>query len=300
MRAVKLARGILPALCTPFDDEGGGVDGRRARALLRHLIDAGSHGFFVCGGTGEGRVLTVPERKQMAEVAASEVAGAVPVILQVGATTTDNAVELAQHAARIGGIDAVASVAPEDRPNDLTAAVKHYAAIGAATDLPFYVYWLAHTADRGVMADQYLEAMEGVPNFSGVKFTDTNFYLFQQLVDLSEGKLNAITGPDEMCLAGMVMGSDAAIGTTYNIMPRLFLQMRRDFEAGNLAAAMAAQTRANRVISALMKVGALAGVKALLGWRGLPVGPPRAVEPLSAEGERQLRQALDSLDFDVA
>lgn len=297
----KIARGIWPALCTPFGDgDGGGVDSHRTRALLRHLIDAGSDGFFVCGGTGEGRVLTVPERKQMAEVTICEVAGAVPVILQVGATTTDNAVDLARHAASIGSIDAVASVAPEDRPNDLAAAVEHYAAIGAATDLPFYVYWLANTADRSVVAEQYLAAMEGVPNFSGVKFTDHNFYLFQQLIDLSDGKLNAITGPDEMCLPGMVMGSDAAIGTTYNIMPRLFLQMRKDFEAGNLADAMLAQTRANRVISALAKVGVLAGTKAMLGWRGVPVGPPRAVEPLSAEGERQLRQALAALDFDVA
>jgi len=297
----KLARGIWPALCTPFDDsDGGGIDGDRTRALLRHLIDAGSHGFFVCGGTGEGRVLTVPERKQMAEVSTAEIAGAVPIILQVGATTTDNAVELARHAASIGGIDAVASVAPEDRPNDLSAAVEHYAAIGAATDLPFYVYWLAQTADRSIVADQYLTAMEAVPNFTGVKFTDTNFYLFQQLIDLSDGKLNAITGPDEMCLPGMVMGSDAAIGTTYNIMPRLFLQMRSDFEVGNITEAMTAQTRANRVISALARVGVLAGVKAMLAWRGVPVGPPRAVDPLTAEGETQLRKAIDSLDFDVA
>ena len=55
----KIARGIWPALCTPFGD-GGGVDDHRTRALLRHLIDAGSNGFFVCGGSGEGRVLTAP------------------------------------------------------------------------------------------------------------------------------------------------------------------------------------------------------------------------------------------------
>ena len=70
------------------------------------------------------------------------------------------------------------------------------------------VYWLAFDADRGLTAHGFLEAMADVPNFSGIKFTDTNFYLFQQLVDLSDGCLNAITGPDEMCAAGMIMGSD--------------------------------------------------------------------------------------------
>jgi len=296
----KLARGILPALCTPFDDRGQQVAVERVAPLVRALLDAGAADFFACGGTGEGRSMTVPERKQMAEAAVSAVSGAVPVILQVGATSTESAVELARHAAGLG-LDAVASVAPVDRPGDLQAAVSHYAAIGAAADRPFYVYWLAPTADKTITAEQYLEAMQAVPNFAGVKFTDTNFYFFQQLIDLAGGRLNMISGPDEMCLAAMVMGSDAAIGATYNIMPRLFVQMRQDFEAGNVRPAMEAQRRANKVISLLFKVGVLSGIKAILGWRGLPVGPVRPPAPqLSPAGQDMLRDGLAAFDFEVA
>lgn len=296
----KLVRGILPALCTPFDDSGQEVAIERVAPLVGALIDAGSQGFFVCGGTGEGGAMTVPERKIMAATTATANAGAVPIILQVGATSTDNAVELAHHATGLQ-IDAVASVAPIDAPNDLQAAVAHYSAIGSATDLPFYVYWLAGTADQSVTAEQYLEAMQAVPNFAGIKFTDTNFYLFQRLVDLSEGKLNLITGPDEMCVAGMVMGSDAAIGSTYNIMPKLYVEMRQSFEAGDIRRAMDCQLKAGRIIAVLMEMGVLASVKAILGWRGLPVGPPRAPnQPLTAAAESQLRQRLDQLDIEVA
>ena len=298
--SAKLARGILPALCTPFDDSGQHLAPDRVPALIRALLDAGSNGLFVCGGTGEGRSMSVQERKQMAAAVADAVAGAVPIILQVGATSTSNAVELARHAATIK-VDAVASVAPVDQPNDLQAAIEHYAAIGAATDLPFYVYWLAATADQAITAPQFLEAMQAVPNFAGIKFTDPRFYFFQQLVALSAGQVNAITGPDEMCLPGMVMGSDAAIGTTYNIMPRLFLQMRRDFEEGHIRQAMESQTRANQVISILIRLGMMGGVKAMLGWRGTPVGPPRPpLEPISAADEAQLRREFDDLEFEVA
>ena len=163
----KLARGILPALCTAFDDSGARPDPDRQRVLLRALLEAGSQGFFVCGGTGEGRAMTVPERQQVAEVVAREVAGQVPLILQVGACPTADAVELARHAAGVPGIDAVASVAPVDRPKDLAAAAEHYAAIGAATDLPFYVYWLAREADDAATADRFLEAMDRVPTSPG-------------------------------------------------------------------------------------------------------------------------------------
>ncbi len=296
----KLARGILPALCTAFDDDGAHPDDDRQRVLLRALLEAGSQGFFVCGGTGEGRAMSVPERKQVAEVVAAEVAGQVPLILQVGACPTADAVELARHAAGVPGIDAVASVAPVDRPNDLAAAEEHYAAIGAATDLPFYVYWLAREADQAATADRFLEAMERVPRFAGIKFTDYNLFLFGQLIELTGGRINAISGPDEMCLPAMCMGADAAIGTTYNVMPRIFLEMRRAFDAGDLDTARRCQRHANRVIRILMGAEVMAAVKAVLGWRGTSAGPPRVVDPLDAEGEARLRRQLEALDFEVA
>lgn len=295
----KLATGILPALCTAFTDDGQQIDADRQRALLRALLDAGSQGFFVCGGTGEGRAMSVPERMNVAEVVADEVAGRVPIILQVGACPTQDAVELACHAAHIEGIDAVASVAPIDKPNDLGAAVEHYRAIGAATTLPFYVYWLQGEADKSATADTFLDAMGSVSNFAGIKFTDHNLYLFGQLIDRSGGRINAISGPDEMALPAMCMGADAAIGTTYNIMPKIYLDMRRAFDAGDLDTARTCQLHANRVIRILIEVGVLAGVKAMLGWRGTPVGPPRLVPDLDEAGRKRLQLELDALDFDV-
>ena len=128
----KLARGIWPALVTPFTDDGSALAPERVAPLIGHLLEQGSKGFFVCGGTGEGIAMSVSERKAMADATIAAVSGQVPLILQVGATATDNAVELAKHAAQAGA-DAVASVAPVDRPNDLEAAVAHYTAIGAAS-----------------------------------------------------------------------------------------------------------------------------------------------------------------------
>jgi N-acetylneuraminate lyase len=295
----KLIQGIVPALITPFDESGALAPGR-VPALVRSLLDAGVKGFFVCGSTGEGKAMTVPERKLMAETVVKEVGGAVPVIMHVGATSTENAVELARHAAAVGA-DATGSVAPIEAPKNLPAAAKHYAAIGGATDLPFYVYWIAASADQTVTADQFLEAMKPVPNFAGVKFTDTNFYMFQQLVACSGGQINAITGPDEMCLAGLVMGSDGAIGSTYNIMPRLFLGMYKAFHSGDIRSAMTRQAQANRVISILIRYGVIAGIKAVLGGRGIPVGIPRPPMPqASPERLAEMRRELERLDYEVA
>ena len=130
--------------------------------------------------------------------------------------------------------------------------------------------------------------MQAVPNFSGLKFTDSNFYFFQRLVQLGGDRLNLISGPDEICLGGMVAGSDAAIGTTYNVMPKLFVEMRQHFEASDIQPAMALQARANEVISTLFHFDLLAAVKEILTMRGLPVGPaPPAPHPVRRCGPRR-------------
>ena len=98
----------------------------------------------------------------------------------------------------------------------------------------------------------------------------------------------------------MVARSDAAIGSTYNIMPRIFIEMRAAFSASKIHTAMALQAQANQAISLLMRFGVLAAIKAVLTWRGLPVGPPRSPHvPLDGEAQKELRAALDNLGFSL-
>ena len=54
------------------------------------------------------------------------------------------------------------------------------------------------------------------------------------------------------------------------------------------------------MISVLMSFGVLAGIKAMLGWRGLPVGPLRSPNNrLTEEDESRLKQTIEALDFGV-
>ncbi|MBB28516.1 MAG: hypothetical protein CME25_06405 [Gemmatimonadetes bacterium] len=295
----KLIRGIVPALVTPFDEDDN-LAVNRVPALVKNLLDANVSGFFVCGSTGEGKAMTVDERKRMAEAVVPEVGGTVPVLMHVGATSTENAIDLAKHA-KSTGADAVSSIAPIDAPNDFEAALTHYSAIGEATDLPFYVYWFPSSGSTDMTAERFLEGLAKVRNFVGFKFTDMNLYLFSRLVDQSGGELNAITGPDEICAAGMMMGSDGAVGSTYNIMPRIFIDMYESFQSGNVKAAMEAQVKANRVLALLFKVGPVTGIKEILAIRSIPVGQTRSGYPrITDEGRETLRKGMGAFDFEVA
>ena len=83
-------------------------------------------------------------------------------------------------------------------------------------------------------------------------------------------------------------------------MPKIFLEMRRQFETGDIRSAMALQARANEVISMLFGFGILAAIKAMMGMRGVVVGPPRAPHtPLDENRQADLQKAVDGLGFAV-
>ena len=60
--------GVLPALITPFTDDGAAVDGDALAAIVERLIGAGVGGLVPGGSTGEFTTLSDAERRELVEV----------------------------------------------------------------------------------------------------------------------------------------------------------------------------------------------------------------------------------------
>ena len=266
-------KGIIPALVTPFNDNNE-LAVEEVPKLVEMLIEARVAGLFVCGATGEAPMLSIDERTKMAEVVIKTVNKRIPVIIHVGATYVETACKLAKHA-EVTGASAASTLPPLDKTLGIDAVIEYYRQVGGASKLPFYVYWKADMAISGVTPEIFLEKMKVVPNFFGIKFTDTNFYFFQRLIAISGGKLNCLTGPDEMFISGLAMGSDGAVGSNYNIMPRHFVSIYNDFTAGRITEAREKQYQANEFVSLILKFGVNPSIKAVLERRGFKVGLTR-------------------------
>ena len=103
-------RGIFPATVSTFDMDGK-FDPVSMRRIVRHQIDAGVHGLYVCGGTGEGLLMNSKERQDLLETVLDETRGDVTVIAHVGAFQIPESIALAQHASGIG-VDAISALPP--------------------------------------------------------------------------------------------------------------------------------------------------------------------------------------------
>jgi N-acetylneuraminate lyase len=261
----------------------------------RHLVDQGVVAVFVCGTTGEGPSLTVPERQALAERWCAAARGAFPVIIHAGDSSIPAAKALAAHAQRSGAA-AVAAVPPfYFKPSGVEEVVACCAEVAAAAPaLPFYYYHIpGNTGVRVPMADFLEAAARRVPNFAGLKFSDDDLNDFGQCVARAGGRYDLFYGRDEMLLPALSVGARAAIGTTYNFAAPLYRRMIHSFDNGDLATARALQSQSRDLVAAVQRHGGLPAMKAAMRIAGIDCGPCRS--PLAALGD----ESVDALRHDL-
>jgi N-acetylneuraminate lyase len=281
-------KGAYSALFTPYTK-----DNRINTEMIARMVDqqlaGGLKGFFVCGSTGEGLLLTVAERKQVLEAAIKANRGRGKIIAHVGAVRTEDSVELARHAAGAGA-DWVSSVPPVYFSQTFEGTVYHYRQIAEATDLPFMVYAFR----TNVEPDRDAQLFK-IRNLKGMKFTNSNYYSIQQLQRQLDAPALFLSGMDELMVAALAMGCfQGGIGTTYNLLPRHFAEICRLVnDANDVAAAQPLQAEANAVIATMLKFANLSYAKAMMRFIGMDCGYCRGpIPPLTEEQYARLADEL--------
>ena len=133
------SHGIFSALVTPMRaDESVNPDA--LRRLVRAELAEGVEGFYCCGSSGEGLLLTTEEREQVLEATLDAVQSRVPVIAHVGTIRTADSIRLAAHA-KAAGAAAVSMIPPYYYHFSMDEILGYYeAVIRAVPDLPVIVY----------------------------------------------------------------------------------------------------------------------------------------------------------------
>lgn len=267
-----LFKGIMPALVTPFSEEGR-IKDKTVRKLMDMQLSQGVQGFYICGSTGEGPVIAAKTRMDMAETVMEAINGRGVVIDHIGSANIQETFDLAKHAERVG-VDAISSVAPNFYFNYTEdEIVDYYRRISDTTDKPMIVY--ATDMIKSPDITRLIGKLIRIPSVIGVKFTRKNYYEMRKIKELNGGDINVINGPDETLICGLAMGADAGIGSTYNLMPGWFCSLYKNFISGNIQAAREYQYKIDKVISVLLKYGTngvINSVKCALELMGYDIG----------------------------
>jgi N-acetylneuraminate lyase len=285
--------GILPAIVTPVDEQGG-LHTASFEALLRRQYEAGVHGTYVCGQTGEGLQLSLEVRERAVAAAVANSPAGRKVIAHVGAASTADAVRLARQAAKAGA-HAVSSL-PPGSAYSFDEVRRYYEALASASHIPVLVYYFPEFSAAIRTAEQVFDLCS-IPGVVGLKFTDFDLY---RLSLIQRAGHTIFNGRDEVLAAGLLMGAHGGIGSFYNLVPDLFVSIYDHSQAGRWAEARRVQDQINDLIRAVLAFPMLAAIKRLLTWSGIECGvpvPPR--RPLTAAEESALREAVAAAGFAI-
>lgn len=253
-------------------------------------------GVFVCGTTGEGSSLSIPERLQVAQRWTSVAPRHVKVVVHVGHTSLEDAKALAAGAQRSGAF-AIAAMPPSFiKPRTLSDLVEFCAHVAAAAPmLPFYYYHIPSMTGVTYSMREFLElAADRIPTLAGIKFTHNDLADYGRATDFEGGRYQVLYGLDEQLLSALVLGCTAMIGGTYTFAATLYRRMIEAFRQGDLDTARKQQAKSREMIAALQQIGVLRGLKASMRLVGVDAGPPRLpVTDLSPAENNFLRSKLE-------
>lgn len=281
---MKKLKGIFPALLTPFTIDNR-INEKALQSLVKMNMEKGVNGFYVGGSTAEAFLLSMEERKYILDIVVQEAKGKCAIISHIGCINTDQAIELGRHAQKLG-VDAISSITPFYYNFSFTEIKQYYFEIVNHINLPMIIYNFPSFSGVTLDSDNVEEFFRD-GRFIGLKHTSSDFFTLERV----KNKYNNIlvyNGFDQMFLAGLIMGADGGIGSTYNFMAEKFVRMKELFDNGKIMEAQKIQSEANAIIEVLAKVGVMPGEKEILHMLGLQFGECRKPFRSLKEDEKKL------------
>jgi 4-hydroxy-tetrahydrodipicolinate synthase len=285
--------GILPALVTPFTDDGKAVDEERLRTLVNHCIELGVHGVVPCGTTGEFVNLTDEEKKRVIKIVVDEVNGRVPVVAGTGASGTDEAVQMTKYAKDVGATAALIVTPFYLKPAD-RGIYEHYYTIANEVDLPIILYNIPQCTGAP-LPWQMVEDLAQIPNIVGLKDSSGQLSFILAVLEKVRDKINVLCGHDEVVVAALAAGCSGAILASANVIPDVWIQIYNHVKRGELQQARELQYKVQKIARIIAGSGAV-GTKEALRMLKIKVGPVR--KPLSVGGELTY-EAKEELRLDL-
>lgn len=297
----EIFHGVWPAMLTPVD-QNGELNVASLEKLIELLIAQRVDGLYLLGSSGQGFLFSEKQRREIVELSLKMVNGRLPVMVQVGAMSTDESIRLAKHAAK-NGASGISAVGPIYYASSQEMGINHYRNIAVATELPFFPYKIGTTPITESVIDRLLE----VENIKGLKLTTTNLLEISDIHNYAGDRLKLFSGADELlCHAGLC-GTVGAIGTTYNLLGSTCKFIRNEFMAGNVEVSKEFMLRLQKLIHQMLPCIWTFFYKAMLLKHGIDIGLPKApllAPPLPVNDEQVLALVNEletfSLDRTVA
>ncbi len=228
-------RGVLPAITTPFKEDGS-VDHAFLAAHARQLIDAGCTALVPLGSLGEAATLSFDEKIAIIRTLVAAVGDRAPIVPGIAALSTAEAVRLAR-AAKDAGAGGMMVLPVYVYTSDWHEAAAHARAVLEAVDLPAIIYNNPIAYRTDITPEQIAELARDYPHVHAVKESSGDVRRFAAIKALTGDRLVLLVGMDDAIVEGLGMGAEGWIAGLVNAYPRESVRLFELARDGGYAAA---------------------------------------------------------------
>lgn len=264
-------RGVIPASLSIFD-ENENLDLEATKEFTEFLLKFDIGGLYLTGSTGEGFLMSAEEREKSSQAVIEVAKGKVPVVVHIGDIGTKKSIDLAK-AAEEAGATAISSVPPFYWRFNSEQIYNYYKDIAEAVDIPMVIY---NVPLAGMMSADMIKDLSQIENIKGVKYTNSDIYQIPSIKEACGEDFMVYGGADELASSNLLIGVDGIVGSFYNLIPDLFIQINEAIANNEVKKAYDLQKNAVRIINYLVAGGNMvAGIKAVLREAGINAGYAR-------------------------
>ncbi len=285
--------GVMPALVTPFGTDNR-VDFKSFEKLLIHMREAGVTGWVPNGSTGEYFSQSTEERREVLQFVKDFAKPGEFLIAGTNAPATREVIEQTAMAKEIG-YDTVLLAPPFYTRPTQDELIKHYETVLAAVDVNLVLY--SYPAKDG--SDISFELMDHFaenPRVIGIKESSGSLQRAVDIASRYDGKIQLISGSDDIALDFMFWGAESWICGPSNCMAKACCDLDRTYKAGDFDKAREMMKTLYRAMNILESGKFVQKIKYGCELQGLPVGECRApLGPLTDDEKAEFKAAMEPI-----
>jgi 4-hydroxy-tetrahydrodipicolinate synthase len=216
-----MLKGSIVAIVTPF--KKGKVDEKAFGDLIEWHIAQGTNAIVPCGTTGEASTLDYKEHYRVIDIAVKTVNGRVPVVAGTGANSTDETIEITEHAKK-SGADAALLVTPYYNKPTQEGLYRHYKMVAEKVDIPIILYNVPGRTAVNMLPSTVARLAE-IKNIIAIKEATGDMKQVSEVIRLCGDRMIVISGDDFTTLPLLALGGKGVISVSANVMPKEVSQM---------------------------------------------------------------------------
>jgi 4-hydroxy-tetrahydrodipicolinate synthase len=285
--------GVMPALVTPYD-AAGQIDFAALKAHMESLRAAGVTGWVPCGSSGEYNLMSDAERDSVLQFVKDFAKPGETLIAGTNAPSTAGVIANTKRAKEMG-YDAVLLAVPFYTKPTQAEIIRHFNAVIDATDMNIVLY--SYPGKDGVEIEyEALDALADNPRIIGIKESSGVLQRAIGIATRYEGRIQLVSGSDDIALDFMIWGADSWICGPANCMAKAVCDLDRTFRAGDLAKAKTIMARMWPAMNILESGKFVQKLKYGCELQGTPVGECRMpLGPLTAEEKAAFAEAMQPI-----